>query len=190
MPRYYAFRYYDINRHRDNHAYTLRAPQMSLVDGVSTWASYQIRTIAGCACARNAGNCFPRHRLQRMRCRHASRHVRHARAVMHVGMADPRWWGRRSRHSGACATRNFTYLARGPLAGIQYNLFYKIDDESATLGRSRSLILIILHHRMRYIEFIISLESPEAALAKSSAIPRRLTICTECVLMRCFVAGI
>ena len=29
------------------------------------WASYQIRKIAGWACAGNAGNVFPRHRLQR-----------------------------------------------------------------------------------------------------------------------------
>ena len=29
------------------------------------WASYQIRKIAGCACAGNAGNVFPRHRFQR-----------------------------------------------------------------------------------------------------------------------------
>ena len=29
------------------------------------WASYQIRKIADCACAGNAGNVFPRHRLQR-----------------------------------------------------------------------------------------------------------------------------
>ena len=27
------------------------------------------------------------------------RHVRHARAVMHVGVANPRWWGKRSQHS-------------------------------------------------------------------------------------------
>ena len=31
----------------------------------SQWASYQIRNIAGCACAGNAGNVFPRRRLQR-----------------------------------------------------------------------------------------------------------------------------
>ena len=31
----------------------------------SSWASYQIRKIAGCACAGNAGNVFPRRRLQR-----------------------------------------------------------------------------------------------------------------------------
>ena len=29
------------------------------------WASYQIRKIAGCACAGNAGNVFPRRRLQK-----------------------------------------------------------------------------------------------------------------------------
>ena len=29
------------------------------------WASYQIRKIAGCACAGNAGNVFPHHRFQR-----------------------------------------------------------------------------------------------------------------------------
>ena len=28
------------------------------------WASYRIRKIAGCACAENAGNVFPRRRLQ------------------------------------------------------------------------------------------------------------------------------
>ena len=30
-----------------------------------TWASYQIRKIAGCACAGNAGNVFPRRQFQR-----------------------------------------------------------------------------------------------------------------------------
>ena len=33
--------------------------------GVGLWVSYQIRNIAGCACAGNAGNVFPRRRLQR-----------------------------------------------------------------------------------------------------------------------------
>ena len=31
--------------------------------------------------------------------RHASRHVRHPRAVMHAGIANPRWRGKRSRQS-------------------------------------------------------------------------------------------
>ena len=33
------------------------------------------------------------------RSRHASRHVRDARVVMHVGITNPRWRGKRSRHS-------------------------------------------------------------------------------------------
>ena len=33
------------------------------------------------------------------RSQHASRHVRHARAVMHVGIANPRFRGKRSRYS-------------------------------------------------------------------------------------------
>ena len=48
---------------------------------------------------------FPRHRLQRKplvsdrsRSRQASRHVRHASVVMHVGIANPQWRGKRSRH--------------------------------------------------------------------------------------------
>ena len=32
---------------------------------MASWASYQIRKIAGCACAGNAGNVFPRRRFQR-----------------------------------------------------------------------------------------------------------------------------
>ena len=35
------------------------------VENTLQWASYQIRKIAGCACAGNAGNVFPRRRFQR-----------------------------------------------------------------------------------------------------------------------------
>ena len=34
------------------------------------------------------------------RSRHTSRHAHHARAVMHVGVANPRWRGKRSWHFG------------------------------------------------------------------------------------------
>ena len=40
--------------------------------------------------------------------------MRHARSVMYVGIANSWWRGKRFRHSGACATRNFTYLVRCP----------------------------------------------------------------------------
>ena len=48
-----------------------------------------------------------------LRSRHASRHVRDARAVMHVGIAYLRWRGKRSRHSRRMRTCNFAYLVRG-----------------------------------------------------------------------------
>ena len=48
------------------------------------------------------------------RSRHASQHVPGARAVMHVGIAHPRWRGNIPGITGACATRNFAYLVNGP----------------------------------------------------------------------------
>ena len=74
--------------------------------------------ICGCACAGNAGNVFPV--TAGKRSRHASRHVRHARAVMHVGIANQRFPLKSAAGEnvpgipGACATCNFTYLVRGP----------------------------------------------------------------------------
>ena len=53
----------------------------------SPWESCQIRKIAGCACAGNAGNVFPA--TVGKRSRHATRHVRDVRAVMHAGIANP-----------------------------------------------------------------------------------------------------
>ena len=50
------------------------------------------------------------------RYRHASRYVRHASAVMHVGIANPRWWEKIPGIPSACATHNFTYLVRSPCA--------------------------------------------------------------------------
>ena len=43
----------------------------------------------GCACAGNAGNVFPA--TGGKRSRHASRHVRDARAVVHGGIANSRF---------------------------------------------------------------------------------------------------
>ena len=75
--------------------------------------------ICGCACAGNAGKVFPV--TTGKRSRHASRHVRHARAVMHAGIANQRFPLKSAVGEnvpgipGACATCNFTYLVRGPL---------------------------------------------------------------------------
>ena len=47
--------------------FVLRGPinDYRTLDQMMAWASYQIRKIAGCACAGNAGNVFPRRRFQR-----------------------------------------------------------------------------------------------------------------------------
>ena len=39
---------------------------------------------------------------------------------MHVGIAYPRWRGKRSRHSRRMRTHSFTYLARGPCIMFWY----------------------------------------------------------------------
>ena len=81
------------------------------------WASYHIRKIAGCACAGRAGNDFPTMASKETtgwRSWQASRQVRDARAVMHVGSANPRVRENAPGIPSACATRNFTHLARGP----------------------------------------------------------------------------
>ena len=51
-----------------------------------SWASCQIRKIAGCAGAGNAGSVLPA--IAGYWFRHASRHVRDARAVMHAGITN------------------------------------------------------------------------------------------------------
>ena len=65
---------------------------------LSSWASYHIRTIAGCACAGNAGNVFRRFSVPWC-------------------MSEPLTRGDGENVPGipgACTTRNFTYLVRGP----------------------------------------------------------------------------
>ena len=52
-----------------------------------------------------------------MRSRHTSRHVRHAPAVVYVGIDNPRWRGGGENVPGilgAWVAHDFTYLARGP----------------------------------------------------------------------------
>ena len=85
------------------------------------WASYQIRNIAGCACARNAGNVSRHHRLQRKPLvsdpgmHHGT--CLYARAMMHVGIPGAcaptvlRIW--QEAHA-ACTVRSF-FSTRGRL---------------------------------------------------------------------------
>ena len=59
--------------------------------------------------------------------RHASRHVRHASAVMHVGSLTRCGVENVPGIPGACATRNFTYLARGPWMDLDHYLFRTVN---------------------------------------------------------------
>ena len=84
----------------------------------TAWASYQILKIPGCACARNAGNIFPRHWLQK-KLLVSDLGMHHGTCVTHVtwGMPGSLVHGGMENVPGipgACAIRNFTYLARGP----------------------------------------------------------------------------
>ena len=82
--------------------------------------------------------------------RHASRHVRDARAVMHVGIAYPRWRGKRSWQSWCMRTRNFTYLARGP-----YQLF--VANCSTTNGDKVGIMTTLNFHLIFKLFIVIYL---------------------------------
>ena len=84
----------------------------------STWASYQIRKIAVCACAGNAGYVFPRRRFQRKPLV-SDPGMHHDTCVTHVPWCMSGSLTRGGGENvpgipGACATRNFMYLVRGP----------------------------------------------------------------------------
>ena len=101
------------------------APDLRLLHSpslVAVWASYQIRKIAGWACAGNAGDVFPRHRLQRKPL--ISDHdTHHGMCVTHVPWCMSGSLTRGGGENvpgipGACTTCNFTYLVRDPWLGV------------------------------------------------------------------------
>ena len=124
----------------------------ALPDDVSTflqqrahaWASCQIGKNPGCACAGNAVNVFPRHRLER-KSLVCDLGMHHGTCVTHVPCCMS---GSLTRDDGenvpgipsACAIRNFMYLARGPWGELRicskatgkicfdYNQFLVISD--------------------------------------------------------------
>ena len=76
----------------------------------------------GCAWAGNAGNVFPTKYVKwtaSERSRHASWHVRYARAVMHVGIANPRCRGKPSRHSRRMCNQLFYISGKRPIASAR-----------------------------------------------------------------------
>ena len=95
-------------------------------------ASYQIREIAGCACAGNAGNVFPRHWLQRKPLV-SDPSMHHGTCVTHVpwcmlGLLTCGGGENVTAIPGACATRNYTYLARGPWQSPGHIHWYVFDS--------------------------------------------------------------
>ena len=97
---------------------------ISFITNRGVWVSCQIRKIAGCACAGNAGNDFPATDFQGNRelaIPATSRHVRHARAVMDVGIASPRPRGERSRHSRRVRNPRFYLSGKRPMDKQMYN---------------------------------------------------------------------
>ena len=85
--------------------------------GTCSWASYQIRKIASCACAGNAGNVFPACRLVIPTCitAHAWRTCSDVCWDRWLALFIRSWWrGKGSRNSQRMRNRNFMYLVRGP----------------------------------------------------------------------------
>ena len=82
------------------------------------WVSYQIRKIAGCAWAGNAGNVFPATDFKR-KLLASDPGMHHGTCVTHAPwcMSGSLTHGDGENVpgiSGVCATHNFTYLIRGP----------------------------------------------------------------------------
>ena len=82
-----------------------------------------LRKIAGCACAGNAENVFPRHRLQR-KPQISDPGMHHVTCVTHVpwcmsGSLTRDGEGNVPGFPGACTTRNYTYLVRYPWLSIR-----------------------------------------------------------------------
>ena len=89
----------------------------------NAWASYQICKIVCCACAGNAGNVFPHRRLQRKPLV-SDPDIHHGTCVTHVPWCMSGSLTRGGGENvpgipGACATQNFTYLARGPCSRVR-----------------------------------------------------------------------
>ena len=89
------------------------------------WASYQIRKIAGYACAGNTGNVFPATDLKRKPLV-SDPGMHHSTCATHVpwcmsGSLTRYGGGNVPGIPGACSTRNFVYLVRGPWVNSVYH---------------------------------------------------------------------
>ena len=122
--------YFWLWHHCNVYGYDIVAKYIS---AICSWASYQIRKIAVCACAWNAGSVFPTTDLKGKPLVNDP-DMHHGTCVTDVpwcmsGSLTPRGGENVPGIPGACATRSFAYLARGP-----FNVVYPLSSESRMLG--------------------------------------------------------
>ena len=105
------------------------------------WASYQIRKISSYACAGNAGKVFlatnfkGNHYLAIPTCIKA-------RAAMHVGIAKPRWRGKRSRHSRRMRNSQYCVSVKRPMGKNKQIHAFNISHKSPkTVYQDGSLVI-------------------------------------------------
>ena len=112
-----------INHLLTSHDFQLKFPDADTVPNIvfpflyRQWAPYQLRKIVDCAC-RECRERFPHHRLQR-KLLVSDPGMHHGTCVTHVpwcmsGSLNCGGGENVPGIPGPCATRNFTYLARGP----------------------------------------------------------------------------
>ena len=82
--------------------------------------------------------------LASYRSRHASRHVRGARAVMHVGIDNPRWRGKRSRHSRRMRNPKFCVSGKRPMGHALTTPL--TTSSSLVISNNHTSISCISHH--------------------------------------------
>ena len=109
------------------------------------------------------------------RFRHASGHVRHTRAVMHVGIANPRWRRKRSRHSRRMRNPLFYVpgkrpIPRGSTATVQLWTMYNVDNGYINPSKSQQSKTTLHTHTMGYIKCsIVTLPSGFTSSSKRTS---------------------
>ena len=147
------------------------------------WASYQIRKIAGCACAGNAGNVSPHRRIQR-KSLVSDPGMHHGTCVTHVPWCMSGSLTRGVGENvpgipGACATRNFTYLARGPWPNLENNrndslVLYKFMNKLQYAFICEKAYISIFHDQH---SFSLLHQDPRASVNSQTTSERGLNIC-------------
>ena len=79
------------------------------------WASYQIRKIAGCACAGNAGNVFPAPQVSAPEMHHVTHMPWCMPGSRTRGFLWIRWRGKHSRHSWRMRNSQFYVSGKRPI---------------------------------------------------------------------------